>query len=135
MRVVRATKARRPVTESWLAGWKELEAARMGGGGEGTPESVRRILDREHADSLPAFGQLLVDPAGTVWLTAWTHPSDPDGSRPAAEVFDSQGAWLGSVELPANLWILDVGIDYLLGVRRGEFDEPYVELHSIDRRD
>ncbi len=134
VRIVRAAKARQPVATTWLAGWKELEGARMGGGREGTPDRVRQILDREHADSLPSFGQLLVDPTGAVWLTSWTHPSSPDGITLAAEVFDSQGVWLGSVELPENLWVLDIGIDYLLGVRRGEFDEPYVEIHNVDRR-
>jgi hypothetical protein len=135
VRIVRAAKARRPVTATWLAGWKELEAARMGGGRESNAERVRQILDRERADSLPSFGQLLVDPTGTVWLTSWTHPSSPDDSTPAAEVFDPQGAWLGSIELPVDLWVLEIGSDYLLGVRQGEFDEPYVEIHRIDRRE
>jgi hypothetical protein len=81
-------------------------------------------------DSLPTLIEIRVDRGGTVWTEAfpdadWSHPS------PTHYLFASTGEFLGVVQLPARLRVLDIGADYVLGVWRDENDVDFVRLHKL----
>ena len=48
-------------------------------------------------------------------------------------VFRSTGRWPGRVRLPPRFQLLDVGRDYMLGIRRDSLDVQFVELYSLRR--
>lgn len=131
-RVARVVRARTPVTDEWLAGWRERERARLAG----LPaERIRQIVDKTAADSLPAVTEILVSRDGHVWLSEWVDPSAwSDRERSFTyQVFDPAGVWLGTVTTPPGVWLREVGPDHVLGLRRGALDEEYVELYELTR--
>jgi hypothetical protein len=62
--------------------------------------------------TLPAFRQILVAPNATVWVV--TSPLGDE--RTVLEALDSAGNRIGTVDLPANFTVSDVGADYILGI-------------------
>lgn len=80
---------------------------------------------------LPAFGRLLVDVGRNLWVAEFRAP----GSRTASawSVFDAQGVYLGDVVMPPRFMPLEIGTDYVLGLRTGDADEEYVEMYALTR--
>jgi hypothetical protein len=72
----------------------------------------RRLAETiTHRSTLPAISQLRVDRADNLWIQAYV---PPDASVAEWSVFDPQGRWLGVVEVPATLEVLEIGEDWLL---------------------
>lgn len=46
-------------------------------------------------------------------------------------VFSSQGCWLGDLEAPDGVNIIDSRADIVLGIWQDELDVPYVQLHRL----
>jgi hypothetical protein len=81
----------------------------------------------------PAYSGLLVDPNGFVWLAEYgASPVFSPEPRPWL-VFDPRGAWLGTVDLPPNFDLFEVGEDYVLGRARDELGVETVQLLGLDR--
>ncbi len=78
----------------------------------------------------PAYDRLLVDEAGNVWLR---HFRPGKGSTIEWSVMDTGGRWLGTVELPADLDVKEIGTDYILALVTDELGVEHVRLHSIAR--
>jgi hypothetical protein len=69
--------------------------------------AVRGIPARTFA---PAHLDLLIDRSDRLWARDFTYPSEPQRWK----VFDREGRWLGEVETPADLTVLEIGADYIL---------------------
>jgi hypothetical protein len=73
---------------------------------------------------------LVVDTDLNLWVReSW---SPPDGGS-VWSVFTNDGRYVGSVPMPANVDILDVGPDHVIGVRRDDWGVEYVEQFTLDR--
>lgn len=98
--------------------------------------AFRQQLQRELAemhipDSIPAVDRVLVDRQDHVWTR---HFRPPARDAPAVwDVYDPTGQFLGTVETPDALDILEIGSDYLLGIHRDEFDVERVRVHALHR--
>ena len=64
----------------------------------------------------------------------------PDGEEWAIQVssglhdvFRPDGVYLGTVKLPTDLMITEIGADYILGIVRDEVDIQYVWMYGLDR--
>ncbi|MDT8369767.1 MAG: hypothetical protein RQ745_11205 [Longimicrobiales bacterium] len=125
-RRVSGTHPRIPVTD-------EMITASIGPSPEMTPALRDRLRSRPRADSMYAYADMLVAPSGEVWLRS-PSPLGPE-ARSAYQIFAPEGEWLGEVEFPTYLWLLEIGRDYALGLARGELDESYVELWELERRE
>ncbi len=125
LRRVRAAHPRIPVTEEMIV------ASSGGSTREITPALRERLLNRPHSDSVSAYSDLLVSESGEVWLRS-PSPLGPQ-LRSAYQIFAEDGEWLGEVEFPSYLWLVEVGRDYAIGFTRGKFDEGYVELWEFER--
>jgi hypothetical protein len=107
-----------------------------GGGGGGvvgppSPTAVAALQETPHAEFFPALGMLLVDPGGNVWVSPYPRPG---AEGPVAwDVFDGEGTWLGSVEIPSELRVFEIGEDYVLGLWRDDLDVEYLHLHELIR--
>ena len=51
----------------------------------------------------------------------------------AWSVFAEDGVFLGMVETPSGLRLLDIGSDYILGLRLDEDDVEYLEVYDLLR--
>lgn len=112
--IIRLPAARGAVTEAereaYLAAVQDLSSA--------PPEMAAAIAEAVFfPDDHPAFGPLLVDPAGNLWLHAGVvrTPLPRDGPW---RVLDRDGGWLGTVAMPAGFEPLSISDDHLTGVRR-----------------
>ena len=96
-------------------------------------QRIGEILDLQpQRDVGPAFDELLVDSEGNVWLAT---PKGRAGRLDPTSwvVFARDGAWQGSVRSPARFSVLDIGPDFVLGVRADELDVEHIELRGLVR--
>jgi len=87
-------------------------------------EEQRAIIARlPFADTLPAFGRMIADHVGNVWvervppvplLPLTLHPTRADPTP--WDLFGPDGEWLGMVDMPANLFITDIGDNAIAGI-------------------
>ncbi|MHB1169739.1 MAG: hypothetical protein ACYC28_10720, partial [Longimicrobiales bacterium] len=82
------------------------------------------------AEHLPAHTtNILVDDTGHLWVEEYTTPGEPH----AWSVFDPVGAFLGSVQVPADLQLTHVGRDAVFGVYRDESGLETVRVYDLHR--
>jgi hypothetical protein len=73
----------------------------------------------------------LVDDAGQIWIEQFRLPTDP---QPTWLVLDSGGRSLGIGRTPPGLWILSIGGNHLLGLRRDSDGVESVESYDLTHR-
>jgi hypothetical protein len=90
----------------------------------------RRLMENiPHRATVPALTQLRVDRRDNLWIRAYV---PPDATKAEWSVFDPQGHWLGVVEIPADLEVLEIGDDYLLAKTTDPTDDvERVVLHRL----
>ncbi len=49
------------------------------------------------------------------------------------DIFDAQGRYLGEVELPQRFELWQAGEDFVLGVRKDDFDVEFVEMYRLGK--
>lgn len=81
-------------------------------------------------DSLPAVTSLVAAPGGELW--AGRSLAIEEGPR-VFDVFDPEGRFLTTVELPERFVLHEVGADYVLGAWTDATDVPFVELYALER--
>jgi hypothetical protein len=119
-----------PVTPEAIAQYERtlLESARSD---EWQRRYSRLFREWTYPRYQPTHDRQLVDHEGAIWLrrfqtagtqaTAWT-------------VFSNDGRWLGDVQLPEGLNVMEIGSDYILGVATDEAGVEYVRTYALARR-
>ena len=100
---------------------------------EAVEELVTSMLARYRLDPdepLPLFTPPIADDAGRVWLGEFTVPSNW-GAAPSYTIFSPEGHWLGRLDVPDGLRILDVVGERVLGVARDEMDVESVAVYEL----
>ena len=80
---------------------------------------------------LPAFDRMLVDVAGD---RIWTRDFEPEWTPPSVRrwtIYDSFGQVLGRLAMPANITVMHVAQDFIVGVERDERDVEYVATYAL----
>jgi len=91
---------------------------------------VRALRKAPFPTRKPAFGRMLVDRTGALWLSA---PLSPPASASTWTVFGPDGTWLGTVTTPDGLRVDEIGADYVLGVYRPAHGEERVRMYPLSR--
>jgi len=130
-RGVRWSDARRPVdpNDRTIAAWRSETIQSFGTKvGEGVAEGiVQRVpVPRYH----PAFGNLLFDVLGYLWIELG--PVDGAATEREYLVVDRELTVAGRFHVP-NMELVDIGADYLMGVRRDGFDVEEVVKMELTR--
>lgn len=98
------------------------------------PGSRQRTAERyaqvPFPETLPAFSELMVGSDRTLW--AADYEMNLEGGQHWT-VFDSGGIVLGTVAVPGRFAVLDVGLEYVLGVSRDEMDVERIELYRVEK--
>ena len=89
------------------------------------PHPIRAAVEGQlpSPGTRPAYDEMIADPMGAVWLRRFrgtSEAADPE----TWEVLGADGRWLGSVEAPKDVAIVDVGVDVVAGVW---WDELHIE--------
>lgn len=82
-------------------------------------------------DSVPAVMGLAVGPNDELWVKRG--PVLPREGPASFDVFDGSGAFEGSVHVPVDFDLREVGRDYLLGITKDSLDVPYVKMYRLER--
>lgn len=96
------------------------------------PFFVQAIEDMPSPETRPAYAAMLVDPTGAVWLRPFRGTTE-DGGPEHWLVLGSDGAWLGSVEIPEDFRVMEIGVDEILGVRTDELDVQHPQVLRLRR--
>ncbi len=91
----------------------------------------REMQEMPMPDSIPAVDRILVDVHGHLWLRYFRIPRSTGPEQWA--VFAPEGIWLGRLETPESMEILDIGDDHVLGLHRDPLGVERVRLHRLDR--
>ena len=81
-------------------------------------------------DAFPAFGEILSDRAGYLWVSEYRMSGD---EATVWTVFDPEGRVQGLVETPERLDIFEIGADYVLGLAEDGLGVEYVQFWSLLR--
>ncbi len=102
-------------------------------------------------DSVSNAEDFLLDELGFLWVRRGPSPLEgdegllqnittPDGKqwtipRPSGlhDVFRPDGVYLGTVQLPHDLEVEEIGADYVLGKTTDDLDVEYVRVYGLDR--
>ena len=141
VRVVRRSGVQRVVTtehrEAIRTRQREWLERAVGNGNPYAIAGTRAALDLPIPDSMPAFGRapslsdwpvILADDGGNTWVLEYYFPSV---GPQRWDVFESQGAFLGTVLFPDRFSPLDIGEDWVLGVWRDEDDVHHVQVYRL----
>ena len=98
----------------------------------GDPAAITRLHDALPVPELyPAYATLLVAGDGAVWVEEYRRPGH---SGPLTwRVFAADGVLAGTIRIPSDLDVRDVGADYVLGVTSDELGVQYVQLYGVTR--
>lgn len=107
-----------------------LDRVRRFEGEAAVPRYRRTYEAASYGETVPLFGAAFVDEDQRLWVSGpvWPALQGPPGEW---SVFSEEGVWLGDLQAPDRLRVLDARGDVVLGVWTDEFDVPYVEVHRI----
>lgn len=97
--------------------------------GELRDQMRQRLLDLPPPASVPPFAALFVDSASTLWVQT-SLAGDPETRLQA---FGPDGLTRGTLVLPADLTIFEVGTDYVLGRYDAPDGQPHVVMYRYSR--
>jgi hypothetical protein len=126
---------RQPVTPEEARAYTQAAITRLRAGAVTLKTSLDSNLIKalEHPPmpaQKPAFGRILVDRTGALWVSAPLSPPSPPTSW---TVFAPDGAWLGTVTTPAGVRIDEIGSDYVLGVLQPSYGAERVQMYPLMR--
>lgn len=81
---------------------------------------------------LPAYSALAADADGYLWVRDYPEPREAGNEW---DVFGPDGRWLGSVEIPPGLDVIEIGTGYVLGVWESELGVEQVRSYPLSRGD
>ena len=96
------------------------------------PPFVEAVEGMPSPETRPAYADMLVDPTGAVWLRPFRGSSELGGPEHWL-VLGPDGSWLGSVEMPENFLVREIGLDEILGVWTSELDVQHPQVWRLRR--
>jgi hypothetical protein len=126
-RLVRLANVERRVRDEHVAAYRAERLAMAER--EGTRASMERTLAAvPYPSTLPPYERLIVDLEGNVWVADYSVPSH---QVTIWRVFTTTGEYLGEVEVPSRLELLDVASDYVLGRWVDDLEVEHIRLHEL----
>lgn len=141
-RIIRMPFEREPVSDSDRNAFRRFLRDMMMRAGA-PPANVDQFVQQiEFADNYPAFASLVAGPGGTLWVqhvrtaaqveATGGEFSAQDIGGSAFDVFDPEGRFLGSIELPDRFQPLRAVGNRMYGIFRDELDVQHVMVLRID---
>ena len=128
-RLIRRAGEREPVTQADRDAW--MEVRREGMQDARFRQMQERLLkSATFPERKPYFRDLRLDAAGNAWVQRY-----PEARAKEApwDVFDPEGRLLGTVTVPTDLRVTQIGTDFIVGVWTDELDVPHVRVHRIEK--
>lgn len=127
VRIFRLAEAPRPVTPEDVESVIDFEATRF----RDRASQARRVYEQmEFPDRWPFFQSVRVDRIGWIWAEVYHPPQDETSHW---MIFEPSGTARGTIELPPDLEVHDIGVNYVLGRSQDELRVEYVHRYRLDR--
>ena len=129
LRIVRALRPARPVTDADVAKLKEPDPDAA----PGSEALWARVLAAiEYPTHFPAYAGIVVDDQGHVWIREYVWPEDSAAPQ-QWQIFDPEGRWLGGMSMPAGFTALHIGADEVLGIQLDDMDVEHLHAYRLMR--
>jgi hypothetical protein len=126
--IVRLDRENAPVTQEHLDTYKNARLANVHARERAAREAQLDSLP--FPELLPAYSAFLVDTEGNLWVADYR----PFGLGPQTwNVFDPSYHMLGSVEVPPQLMVFDIGPDYVLGRWREASGTESIRIYGLEK--
>jgi hypothetical protein len=128
LRSIRLDHVRRPVRDADLEAQlaAQLERARSDDERARIRQSFAAL---SRSELMPAHGSaMLLDAVDHLWVEGYHAPTD---SGRQWHVFDPDGRYLGEVEVPGELRVVDVAADQVLGIWRDDLDVESIRRYRL----
>jgi len=122
LRIIRKEHAARPLRS------EDVEQVRN----DDDPEVRQGLREIEFPRSYPAYTMVRADTDGNIWVREY--PDSPDAPVEEWTVFSAEGEWLGGVELPKTVAVIEIGRDYVLASVRDDLDIESVRMYRLRRQ-
>lgn len=128
-RVVRLSVPPRAVTADDIDQYRRerLELAER----EGTRPSMERMLSvLPFPSTMPPYDRAIADSEGNVWMSDYTttrHDSD------TWRVFSPDGVFLGRVDAPAQLEVIQIGMDFILAHWSDDMEVEHIRMYALNK--
>jgi hypothetical protein len=121
-----------PVAPDMIQAWidSQLEWVERTQGERAVPRYRRTYEEAHFQDFMPHFEWAFVDRDHRLWVGAHSWPSDQAIPR-VWSVFSPEGVWLGDLDAPEGVRIVDAEGDRVLGIWMDQLEVPYVQLHRM----
>ncbi|MEZ4415797.1 MAG: 6-bladed beta-propeller [Gemmatimonadota bacterium] len=132
LRLIRGPAVDLTVTEAQVQDWAASAASTYP-----DPDPARRaelaqfLSEPPHPRTGPAYGSLLIDPQGSVWVSEPTWARLPPA--PSWTIYDPDGAVRATIRLPEGFRVFEIGDDYVLGLWTDELGVEHVREHHLTR--
>ena len=127
--IIRLDQGLRSLTASDWAAYVEQQLENIDDPGR-QAERRREIEEMGMRETMPAYGNLRVDPLGYLWVGEYRGPQD---DTPVYTVFDAEGKLFGRLPMLDRFTVFEIGSDYMLGRYRDELDVEYLRLYRLNR--
>ena len=126
VRIIRKLQPNRPVTADMIA----RHRVEMGGqrGTLDRPIAPAGLDAEFYPRTLPAFAELELDAGRRLWVREYPAPGE---SPPRWSLFAPDGRFLGTVDTPPGVQLLEIGNTSVLGVWRDDLDVEYVRVYPL----
>jgi hypothetical protein len=133
-RIIRRPVEPRPVAPAMIEAWiaENLEEVRRLEGEAAVPRYRQRYEEGSFGDRVPLFERAFVDGEGRLWVGSSEWP-ELQAAPGRWSIFAPNGTWLGDLEAPPQLRIVDSRDDRVLGIWQEQGDAPYVQVHRLLR--
>jgi len=128
-RIVRRPHENRPVTDRDVATTRERMDAGLAQQSNPFSAQLRDVYrDIEYPETMPAYGMVIGDREGNLWVS---ETGAPDRDEARWTVFDRDGAMLGTVAIPRELRVTEIGATYVLGTMSDDLEIESVLLYNL----
>lgn len=131
-RIIRRPVEPQRVNDAMIAEYEAgmLDYARAVIGEHTLPDLRRRFQEGTYGELAPLFGTAFVDGDQRLWVSESSWPTF-DGPLHRWSIFSPDGIWLGDVEAPERLRVMDARGGVVLGIWHDDLDVPYIQLHRL----
>ena len=130
-RTIRHRQPNRKVTKADLDRMREARIASAAAQSQLYRQRTEEALqEMKVPETMPAFSGIRADTDGNVWVQEYRAEGE---QHTRWTVFDPQGRVMARVNGPAKFTVLDIGRDYILGLRTDELDVERVEVYRLNR--
>lgn len=127
--IVRWKAEAEAITDAEVEAWKDQQR-----NAEWTRDQLPELERGWSAMDVPEvkayYGRVVAGSDGSLWVSPVDYFADPT----ALVVFDSQGHFAGTVEIPGTFVAYDSGPGWMVGLLRGESDVEFIQMYELSVR-